>query len=78
MAILPPCPSLYRTSYVLSLLDYSNHNILSKGLMIGVELVEDKKSRRPLPTKYFSKVMNETKNRGVLFGNGGFYGNVSK
>lgn len=44
--------------------------------MIGVELVEDQSTRKPLPTKYFNKIWNETKNRGVLFGNGGLYGNV--
>lgn len=45
--------------------------------MIGVELVEDQTSRQPLNTKDFNKIWNDTKNRGVLFGNGGINGNVS-
>lgn len=44
--------------------------------MIGVELVECKESRRPLTKERFQRIWNETKNRGVLFGNGGIYGNV--
>lgn len=44
--------------------------------MIGVEFVESKKSRKPLAKELFQGVWNETKNRGVLFGNGGMHGNV--
>lgn len=48
-----------------------------QGLMIAVELVENKKTRAPLPKKKFDRIWNETKNRGVLFGSGGLHGNVS-
>lgn len=44
--------------------------------MIGVELVESKESRKPLAKELFQRIWNETKDRGVLFGNGGINGNV--
>lgn len=44
--------------------------------MIGVELVESKESRKPLAKELFQRIWNETKNHGVLFGNGGIDGNV--
>lgn len=44
--------------------------------MIGVELVESKESRKPLAKELFQRIWNETKDRGVLFGNGGMNGNV--
>lgn len=44
--------------------------------MIGVELVDSKKSRKPLEKAVFQRIWNETKNQGVLFGSGGINGNV--
>lgn len=44
--------------------------------MIGVELVDNKDTREPLSKDKFQRIWNGTKNRGVLFGSGGFYGNV--
>lgn len=46
--------------------------------MIGVELVESKETRAPLAKDKFQQIWNRTKDNGVLFGCGGFYGNVSK
>lgn len=50
--------------------------VIFQGLMIGVELVESKESRKPLAKELFQRIWNETKERGVLFGNGGINGNV--
>lgn len=44
--------------------------------MIGVEFVESKESRAPLPKERFQQIWNRTKEYGVLFGAGGFNGNV--
>lgn len=44
--------------------------------MIGVEFVESKESRAPLSKDIFQQILNRTKDHGVLFGSGGFYGNV--
>lgn len=52
-------------------------DVRGQGLMIGVELVESQESRKPLRAEYFSRVFNDTKDRGVLFGGGGLNGNVS-
>ena len=45
------------------------------GLMQGVELVEDRATREPSPTKA-AALMEETKREGLLIGKGGLYGNV--
>jgi alanine-glyoxylate transaminase/(R)-3-amino-2-methylpropionate-pyruvate transaminase len=45
------------------------------GLMLGVELVRDRKTKEPANTET-ADVVEETKNRGLLMGKGGFYGNV--
>lgn len=44
--------------------------------MIGVEFVESKETRAPLTKDVFHRIWNRTKDYGVLFGSGGFYGNV--
>ncbi len=44
--------------------------------MIGVEFVKDKDSREPLNKEHFGKIWEQCKDLGVLFGGGGFYGNV--
>lgn len=46
--------------------------------MVGVELVADKATRAPLEAERFLKIWEECKDLGVLFGKGGFYGNVFK
>jgi 4-aminobutyrate aminotransferase-like enzyme len=45
------------------------------GLMQGIELVKDRKTKEPAPEAVL-KVFEETKRQGVLIGKGGLYGNV--
>jgi 4-aminobutyrate aminotransferase-like enzyme len=45
------------------------------GLMQGVELVKDRKSREPAP-QATAAVMEAAKDRGLIIGKGGLYGNV--
>lgn len=45
--------------------------------MIGVEMVVDKESRAPIDNELFLKIWEHTKDLGVLFGKGGFHGNVN-
>ena len=45
-------------------------------MMIGVEFVEDKKTKQPLNPNAFGNILEQCKNSGVLFGIGGFKGNV--
>lgn len=51
-------------------------DVRGKGLMIGVELVEDKKSRKPIAPEKIAKIWETCKDMGVLFGKGGLHGNV--
>jgi len=51
-------------------------DVRGKGLMIGVEMVTDKKSKTPLPADRMSAIWEKTKDMGVLFGKGGLYGNT--
>lgn len=44
--------------------------------MIGVEFVVDKDTRQPLNKELFCNIWEDCKNFGVLFGAGGFHGNV--
>ncbi|XP_066037151.1 alanine--glyoxylate aminotransferase 2, mitochondrial [Chamaea fasciata] len=48
-------------------------DVRGKGLMIGVEMVTDKDSRRPLPAEEVSQIMEDCKDMGVLLGRGGLY-----
>lgn len=50
-------------------------DVRGKGLMQGIELVVDRKTKEPNPQAVL-KVFEETKRRGVLIGKGGLYGNV--
>ncbi len=45
------------------------------GLMLGVELVRDRKSKEPANTET-SEIMEKCRERGLLLGKGGLYGNV--
>lgn len=49
--------------------------VRGKGLMQGIELVADRKTKEPAPDAA-SLLLEETRLRGMLIGKGGFYGNV--
>ncbi|KAL8615308.1 alanine--glyoxylate aminotransferase 2 [Nucella lapillus] len=51
-------------------------DVRGKGLMVGVELVTDKESKRPLPAEDMCAIWEDTKDMGVLLGKGGLQGNV--
>lgn len=51
-------------------------DVRGKGLMIGLEFVENKESRKPLAADKVNTIWETTKNNGVLFGKGGLNGNV--
>lgn len=52
-------------------------DVRGKGLMIGIELVENAHSREPLNAAKFMKLWEYSKEAGVIFGKGGINGNVS-
>ncbi|XP_058056683.1 alanine--glyoxylate aminotransferase 2, mitochondrial isoform X2 [Anopheles bellator] len=51
-------------------------DVRGKGLMIGVELVADKNTRRHLSAPHFVDIWEMCKDMGVLFGRGGLNANV--
>jgi len=51
-------------------------DVRGKGLMIGIEMVEDKKSKKPLNGVDMMKIWDKTKDEGVLIGKGGHFGQV--
>jgi len=50
-------------------------DIRGMGLMTGIELVKDRHTREPAP-EVCARVLNRTKELGLLVGKGGFYSNV--
>lgn len=50
-------------------------DVRGMGLMQGIELVKDRKTKEPAPDAVL-KVFEETRRQGVLIGKGGLYGNV--
>ena len=50
-------------------------DVRGKGLMVGVELVRDRKTKEPAPAETI-RVMEHCKDAGVLIGRGGYYNNV--
>ncbi len=50
-------------------------DVRGMGLMQGLELVKDRKTKKPAPDLVL-RVFEETKRQGVLIGKGGLYGNV--
>ena len=51
-------------------------DVRGKGLMIGVEMVENKESRKPLGPEKFLKIFEDMKDLGLLIGKGGPHGSV--
>jgi len=51
-------------------------DVRGKGLMIGIEMVEDKETKTPLSTDTVMDIWEKTKDLGVLLGKGGYHGNV--
>ncbi|XP_023684413.1 alanine--glyoxylate aminotransferase 2, mitochondrial [Paramormyrops kingsleyae] len=51
-------------------------DVRGKGLLIGVEMVKDKESRRPLPAETLSQIFEDIKDMGILVGRGGTFGQV--
>src|SRR5580704_11086872 len=49
--------------------------VRGKGLMQGLELVRDRKTKEPAPTAT-AELLERTRNNGLLVGKGGLYGNV--
>ncbi len=49
--------------------------VRGKGLMQGIEMVADRQSKEPAP-KAVAQLFEETRERGLLIGKGGLYGNV--
>jgi alanine-glyoxylate transaminase/(R)-3-amino-2-methylpropionate-pyruvate transaminase len=50
-------------------------DVRGMGLMQGIELVEDRKTKEPAP-KRTNKLLDAAKKQGLLIGKGGLYGNV--
>ena len=50
-------------------------DVRGKGLMLGVELVRDRQTKEPANTELV-ELMELAKQRGLLIGKGGLYGNV--
>ena len=51
-------------------------DVRGKGLMIGIEMVQDKDSKAPLSPEKMSQIWEDCKTMKVLIGKGGLSGNV--
>ena len=51
-------------------------DVRGKGLMIGIEMVEDKESKSPLAGEKMAQIWENCKDMRVLLGKGGLNGNV--
>jgi len=51
-------------------------DVRGKGLMIGIEMVEDKLTKKPLNPAAMLNIWDQTKRAGVLIGKGGHFGQV--
>ena len=52
-------------------------DVRGKGLMIGVELVNDPETKEPLEIQYMAEIFEDIKEMGVLVGKGGLHANVN-
>lgn len=61
------------------LLEFPNiiGDIRGKGLMIGIELISNSETKRPLESEHILEIFENIKNMGILVGKGGLYANVS-
>ncbi|MEE3254597.1 MAG: aminotransferase class III-fold pyridoxal phosphate-dependent enzyme, partial [Chloroflexota bacterium] len=50
-------------------------DVRGKGLMQGIELVKDRKTKEPAPDAV-AKIFEQTRKYGLLIGKGGLYSNV--
>ncbi|KAH0627878.1 hypothetical protein JD844_008421 [Phrynosoma platyrhinos] len=48
-------------------------DVRGKGLMIGIEMVENKETRQPLPREEVAQIVEDCKDMGVIIGQGGLY-----
>nr|XP_020026065.1 alanine--glyoxylate aminotransferase 2, mitochondrial isoform X4 [Castor canadensis] len=48
-------------------------DVRGKGLMIGIEMVQDKMSRQPLPREEINQIHEDCKDMGLLVGRGGIF-----
>lgn len=51
-------------------------DVRGKGLMLGVELVTDQESHKPMAAADFQEIFENLREMGVLIGSGGLHGNV--
>ncbi|CAM2724083.1 unnamed protein product [Rotaria socialis] len=51
-------------------------DVRGKGLLIGMEMVTDKESRKPLPIGKMNAILDRCRDNGLLIGKGGNFGNV--
>lgn len=51
-------------------------DVRGKGLMLGIETVENKDTRKQLPMDKVLDIFEDLKDEGLLVGRGGHYGNV--
>lgn len=51
-------------------------DVRGQGLMIGMELVESKQTKQPFAAEKMAKIMDLTRDSGLLIGRGGNFGNV--
>jgi len=52
-------------------------DVRGKGLMVGIEMVENRGTRHQLPLDKMGNIFEDLKDAGLLVGKGGYFGNVS-
>ena len=53
-------------------------DVRGKGLMIGMEMVEDRATKKPLSPAKVAQILEEAKDMRLLIGRGGLHSNVSQ